>query len=537
MDKKVLIIAGCVAGGLAIAGGVTAAIVLNTPESLLVRAAANTVKDYKNLEWYQICDDVANGGSVEFKANLEPMVDEDLYFSTKVYENAAKGNGAVVVSFQDEDQESLATFNAAYNKDSLTFSFPEADDEVYGFDLKNIEDNLNHSPFDPDDYDPYDYTGNSSKYALVGKYLESMGSNVEADTKLQSMAEGLEEKYRTLVLKELVAGSDVTKSSETVTVGSDSISCTVVTVELDEDQICDILLNVLEYAEDDQELEDYVDLCAANSEAYDEDFADQFYDELDEAQDEIEDYFDDATMDVTIRFYISKVGTKIVKIDLEYEAENDNADYYDAQSEEIEMSLVLGKSIESVGEKSLTLDVSEVYETRKEDTSVELIFDIEQNNNSAFIATMSIASESAYSYTDYEDTYNDTYEVTGEFEWDKKTGEFTIDFETEKSEWQDYAPYFSLELNMLDKGDTRTIIIEEIDYGSGYKDSYDYYSDTLKMIEDMEITIILDRNDKAPSPAKDFTELTELDEDDIDEILEDYADELDDIFEDYDMNL
>ena len=125
MNKKVLIIAGCVVGALAIAGGITAAIILNTPESLLIRAAANTSKDIKNLEWYKLMDDVANGGSVEVSANLEPLSDgsDDLYVSAKVYENAGKGNGAVVFSALDEDKETIVSFNAAYDKNALTLWF------------------------------------------------------------------------------------------------------------------------------------------------------------------------------------------------------------------------------------------------------------------------------------------------------------------------------------------------------------------------------------------------------------------------------
>ena len=539
MNKKIVIIAACAVGGLAIAGGITAAIVLNTPESLLLRAAANTVKDCKSLEWYQLTDDVANGGSVEVSANLAPLsedIDDDLYFSAKVYENAGKGNGALVMSFQDEDKETLASFNAAYDKDALTLCFPEADDEVYGFDLKNIEDNIRKSPFDPDDYDPYDYYGNSSKYAYFGSFLVSLGSNVEADTQIQKKADKLQEKYRELFIKELVAGSDVTKSSETVNIGSESISCNVVTVEMDEEQVADIMLNILEYAEDDEELEEYIELLAANSEAYNEDFEDQFYDGLDEAQDDIEEYFDDASLDITVKFYISKSGTKLVQVDLEIESEYDGDDYYTAKSENIELSIAVGKKLDGVGEKSITYSFEKEYESRKEEATGEIVFEIEQNDKNAFIATLSIETTDDETYYDWDDTYSNDDEATVEFNWDKKSGEFTIEFEGTKDEWMDSTPSFCIEFNMLDNGDTRTIVLEDIDYNSGYDYSYSD-EDLFKEIGDMEITIVFDRNDKAPAPAKDFTELTDLDEDDIDEIVEDYEDELEDIFEDYGIDL
>ncbi|MBR5357617.1 MAG: hypothetical protein IK128_00215 [Clostridiales bacterium] len=541
MNKKVLIIAGCAAGVLALAGGITAAIVLNTPESLLLRAAANTVKDYKSLEWYQLMDDVANGGSVELSANLAPVSDDisdDLYLSAKFYENAGKGNGALVMSLQDEDKESLATFNAAYDKNALTLCFPEADDEVYGFDLKNIEDNIEGSPFDPEEYDPYDYYGNNYKYAVFGNYLLNLGSNVEADTQIQQKAEKLGDKYRELFIKELIANTDVSKSSETVSIGSESISCNVVTVEMDEEQLANVLLNVIEYAEDDEELEEYVELLAANgnSELYNEDYEDEFYNGLDEMKDSIEEDLDDTELDITVRFYISKAGTKLVQVDLEAESEYDGDDYYTAKSSSVEMTIAVGKKLDGVGEKSITYSFETEYESRKEEDSGEIVFEIEQNDKNAFIATLSIETSKDSTYYDWDDTYTNDTEAEVEFNWDKKSGEFTIEYQGVKDDWQDSDPSFSIEFTMLDNGDTRTIVLEDIDYNSGYDYSYDD-DEILKTIEDMEITIIFDRNDKAPAPEKNFTELTDLDEEDIDEILEEYGEELEDILKDYGIDL
>ncbi len=541
MNKKVLIIAGCAVGALALAGGITAAIILNTPESLLVRAAANTAKDVKNLEWYKLMDDVANGGSVEISANLAPVMEDgdDLYVDAKFYEDASKGNGALVVSALDEDKETIVSFNAAYDKNALTLSCPEADDEVYGFDLKNIEDNIEDSPFDPESYDPNDYSNygsNSYKYAIFGQYLMNLGSNIEGDTKIQSMAEKLEEKYRNLFIKELVANSNVTKSSETVACGSDKISCNVVTVEFDEEQLGDIMLNIIEYAQDDKELEEYIELLAANADNDNLDLADEFYDELDELEDAIEDDMDDAELDFCAKFYISKSGTKFVKAEIEAETVTWD-DYYGEETSNVSISLELGKKLDGVGEKSLTV---ETETSRKDDNRtelVELVYEIEQNDSNAYAATLTFSTEESTTWDNGYDPYEYQIEAGFEFNWDKKSGDLTIEYEGQKSEWQDSAPYFILEANMLDNGDTRTIILEDMEYESGY--SYDYQDDDddpFDNIGDFEFTIVLDRNDKAPAPAKNFTELTELDEDEIDEILEDIGEEIEDIWEDMDYN-
>ena len=541
MNKKVLIIAGCAVGALALAGGITAAIILNTPESLLVRAAANTAKDIRNLEWYKLMDDVANGGSVEISANLAPVMEDgdDLYVDAKFYEDASKGNGALVVSALDEDKETIVSFNAAYDKNALTLSCPEADDEVYGFDLKNIEDNIEDSPFDPENYDPYDYSNydsNSYKYAIFGQYLMNLGSNVEGDTKIQSMAEKLEEKYRNLFIKELVANSDVTKSSETVTCGSDKISCNVVTVEFDEEQLGDIMLNIIEYAQDDKELEEYIELLAANADNDNLDLADEFYDELDDLEDEIEEDMSDAELDFCAKFYISKSGTKFVKAEIEAEAVTSD-EYYGEETSNVSISLELGKNLDGVGEKSLTVETEVTREGYNDSGLVELSYEIEQNDSNAYAATLTLSTEDSTSWDDGYDPYEHKNEFTFEFNWDKKSGDLTIEYESEKQEWQDSAPYFILEANMLDNGDTRTIILEDMKYESGY--SYDYQDDDddpFDNIGDFEFTIVLDRNDKAPAPAKDFTELTELDEDEIDEILEDIDEEIEAIWEDMDYD-
>lgn len=538
MNKKVLIIAGCAVGALAIAGGITAAIILNTPESLLVRAAANTAKDIKNLEWYTLMNDVANGGSVEVSANLAPVMDDgdDLYVDAKFYEDASKGNGALVISALDEDKETIVSFNAAYDKNALTISCPEADDEVYGFDLKNIEDNLEDSVFDPENFDPYDYSGKTNQYARFGQFLLDLGSNVEADTKLQKMAEKLEEKYRNLFIKELIEESEVTKSSETVTCGSDKISCTVVTVEFDEEQLSNILLNIIEYAQDDDELEEYIELISANAENDSIDFADEFYDELDELEDDIEEDLDEAEVDFCAKFYISKSGTKLVKAEIETETVSWD-DYYGERTQTMNISVVLGKKLDGVGEKSLTIESETSRKDYNNSDFIEFIYEIEQNDSKAYAATLTIANETSTTWDDGYDPYESENEVAIEFNWDKKSGEFTIDYEGEKDEWQDYAPYFTIEFNMLDSGDTRTIILEGIDYGDGYdNDYYGSEEDLFEMIGDLELTIVLDRNDKAPAPAKNFTELTELDEDDIDEILEDLDEAIEEIWEDLDYN-
>ena len=541
MNKKVLIIAGCAVGVLALAGGITAAIILNTPESLLVRAAANTAKDIRNLEWYKLMDDVANGGSVEISANLAPVMEDgdDLYVDAKFYEDASKGNGALVVSALDEDKETIVSFNAAYDKNALTLSCPEADDEVYGFDLKNIEDNIEDSPFDPENYDPYDYSNydsNSYKYAIFGQYLMNLGSNVEGDTKIQSMAEKLEEKYRNLFIKELVANSDVTKSSETVTCGSDKISCNVVTVEFDEEQLGDIMLNIIEYAQDDKELEEYIELLAANADNDNLDLADEFYDELDDLEDEIEEDMSDAELDFCAKFYISKSGTKLVKAEIEAEAVTSD-EYYGEETSNVSISLELGKNLDGVGEKSLTVETEVTREGYNDSGLAEISYEIEQNDSNAYAATLTLSTEDSTSWDDGYDPYEHQNEFTLEFNWDKKSGDLTIEYESEKQEWQDSAPYFILEANMLDNGDTRTIILEDMEYESGY--SYDYQDDDddpFDNIGDFEFTIVLDRNDKAPAPAKNFTELTELDEDEIDEILEDIDEEIEAIWEDMDYD-
>ena len=542
MNKKVLIIAGCAVGALALAGGITAAIILNTPESLLVRAAANTAKDIRNLEWYKLMDDVANGGSVEISANLAPVMEDgdDLYVDAKFYEDASKGNGALVVSALDEDKETIVSFNAAYDKNALTLSCPEADDEVYGFDLKNIEDNIEDSPFDPENYDPYDYSNydsNSYKYAIFGQYLMNLGSNIEGDTKIQSMAEKLEEKYRNLFIKELVANSDVTKSSETVTCGSDKISCNVVTVEFDEEQLGDIMLNIIEYAQDDKELEEYIELLAANADNDNLDLADEFYDELDDLEDEIEEDMSDAELDFCAKFYISKSGTKFVKAEIEAESVTSD-EYYGEETSNVSISLVLGKNLDGVGEKSLTVETETSRKDYNRTELVELIYEIEQNDSNAYAATLTFSTEESTTWDDGYDPYEHQNEFAFEFNWDKKSGDLTIEYEGQKSEWQDSAPYFILEANMLDSGDTRTIILEDMEYESGY--SYDYQDDDdddpFDNIGDFEFTIVLDRNDKAPAPAKNFTELTELDEDEIDEILEDIDEEIEAIWEDMDYD-
>ena len=53
------------------------------------------------------------------------------------------------------------------------------------------------------------------------------------------------------------------------------------------------MLNIVEYAQDDKELEEYIELLADNADNDNFDLADEFYDELDELEDAIEDDMND----------------------------------------------------------------------------------------------------------------------------------------------------------------------------------------------------------------------------------------------------
>ena len=258
MDKKISLIIGASVGGALLVSLVGVSIVLaNRPSSLIARAAANTISDAGRFEAVQVAKDVYNGGSIALSANLDEIANDDVAVKAKYYMDASKFKGAFEMTLL-EDGEAVFRPKLIYNQDKVTFSCPEIVDGTYGVNIRNLEKNLEGSIFDPDEETDYSLTDEQYEYFL------NLKNTLGRDSGLQNEYEKVLGRYSKLAVEKLLKYSDVNKSSETIKAGGEKIRCTVITVSLDEDGLSSVIQDLIDRANDDEELEDLIYRVASN---------------------------------------------------------------------------------------------------------------------------------------------------------------------------------------------------------------------------------------------------------------------------------
>ena len=513
MNKKNVIIGVCIGAGVLAAGLIVAGIVIaNKPEVLLARAITNDINDFRNSEEYKYYQDVVNGGSISVSSNMQQFVNDDLYMRYDIYPDIARGQGAIVLGAYDDDWETLATAQLNYSPKDIIISSPELlDDDVYGIDLVNLEDNIEGSFLDPDE---------DGELAFLGQYLLNLSSSLDTNKTLEGDSYKIAEDYRSLFINAIVENSVVTKSSETITVAGEKIPCTVVTIETDMDGLSEALLEIIDYAEDDEKLEDYLRDVLFNGAEDPDDLLDRFYDALDEIKENLEDV-EESDGELVWDCYITKSGTRLARVDVELSAESD-----DGEEHSVTASLVLGKRINNI--KEITLDFS-----MDEDEGLKMVYTVNENSSKAFSAELEYElkyERQGYDYESYEPTtQEELISFDLQLDWDKKSGDYTVKVETARG---DENANIEIEFNVLDKGGTRTISFADMDLKIKDSDDESINRD-LDKIRDLELVIVTERRAKAPKAPKTYEEITDLDEDDAEDILDDVMDELEDIFEDY----
>ena len=382
MKKGVII--GICAGAAVIATGLIVAgvIIANQPEALLARAITNDINDFRNSADYKYMQAVANGGSFSASADLSSFAKDDLYVQYQMFPNISRGQGAVVFGAYDDDMEPLATMQVNYNSNRITFMSPELmDDDVYGVDLKNLEENIDGSFLDPEE---------DGRYAVIGQYLLNLSSSLNTNKGIESASYGIAEDYRKLVINAIVENSEVEKSSETITVAGEKIPCTVVTVTTDVEGFTDALLEIVEYAEDDEQLEEYLRDVLDNGYQDIDDVMDEFYDGLDNLKDELEEA-EGVDGDIIWNCYITKSGTRLARVDFELNVDDNGEEH------EMTASLVLGKRVNDIKELSFNMNMDD-------EQSLDIVYTVKEDSKSAFNAVLEVEvkdTREVYTYYDY----------------------------------------------------------------------------------------------------------------------------------------
>lgn len=501
MDKKKLyIIVGSAVAGTLLIVGIVAAILANRPSALLLSAAGNTAKDFSRLEGVSFAKEVANGGSVAVSANLDKYVD-DITIQGKIYTDAKNNKGAYEMTIYDDD-DVMVQPRIYVNKDSIVATCPEIFEGAYGVNFKKLDKNLPGSIFDPDE---------DTDYSLpegVYEYLMSLSENTKGNKELQRDIEKTAARYEKFTIQTIMKYAEVTKKSDKITVGGDKISCTVITIELDEDAIVSICQDIIDYINNDKSLEDlllryysanpssnisYYSLLYGYDYDFDpEDMVDEFYDEVDDFEDRL-DYIEDMDIEIEASVYITKSGKRIAQVDFESEI----------QGEEFECSLVLGKNVTKTKEMSFS------YETSDGD-KFSLEYEVEQNDTKGFEAEITYESYDPWSY------YRSENKGKMTISWDKKSGDCEVKV---KGEYDD----FSIKGNLTKKGDKIIYVLENIKNNGTSVDG----------VKSLELTITIDRRDPAPKAPSRYTDIVLMDEDDFEDLYEEIEDGIEDLEDEF----
>ena len=487
-NKKILIIGGSVGAAALLALIIISIAISNTPKALILRAAANTIADAKRIEAVSVAEDVANGGSIAVSANLDKFAKEDITVQGKLYTDASKFKGAGELTFT-EDKDKVLQAKVIYNQDKIAFSAAPIVDGSYGVNLKKLAKNLPGSIFDPDEETEFSLDDDQFDYFL------NMKDTVKNDKNLERDVINMSNKYRQIFIEKLTKYSDVKKSSKTITVGGDKIPCTVVTVSVDEDALAQIIEDMIEYANNDKDLEKLLLRVASNGSYRDDPdaYVDKFFDALDDIEDGI-DKIEDSEIDISIDFYVTKSGRRLAQLDFELEIEK----------KEYEASLVLGKNLAKAKE------ISFECEDKARNRSYSIEYTVKEDSGRRYDAEIE--------FTETRVRKNKTTENTREIriEWDKRTGDFS-------TKYDDDGDNYSIKGNLKRKGDRYIFVLAKV-ISEG---------ESVPNIKDLELTITVDRHDPAPNVPGRFTEITKMDERDFKHLTKDIEEGYDDFVKEY----
>lgn len=484
--KKLLIIGGAAAGTALIALVIVSIALANRPGALVARSISNTLNDAKRIDAVAIAKDVANGGSIAASANLGKFAKDDVTVQAKYYSNVKDLKGALVVTM-NEDDESILDAKVMFSEDKIAMSAPELFDGTYGMNLKNLSKNLPGSIFDPDEETKYSFDED------VYDYLMEFRNTAKSNKTLAKDIAAMSSKYQSLLFKKIMKYGDVTKTSKKIKAGGENISCTVITLSVDEDALALIAQDMIDYANADKDLEELITRIASNAGAMrdPESVIDEFYDMLDETEDSIDD-LEDEDIDMEISFYVTKSGRRLAQVDAELEVDGEG----------YEASLVLGKDISKAKEMSL-----EIKEKDSKD-SFSIKYEVAENSSKAFEAKVKFTETNGRREPD-----TNLIKIG----WDKKKGDFELKYTDE------YDDGFTIKGQLTQKGDKTTFLLTNIKEDG----------EPVENIKSLGLTVTLDRHDPTPKVPGRFTEIITLDERDYKHFSEDIEDGIEDISNEY----
>lgn len=485
---KGAIIAIATSASIAVAGGVTAGIILNTPEVVAANALKGFVQDFGERDEFETVSNMFEKGSMEASMSEIIVNDENvmediavsgkLYFSPKAY---------MLENLKVESEMINLNGTIYISEEMFYIKEEEIVDEAFGGKYSEIADQLRDSIFAPD---------SGSDFAIPEEVFDPMVEALEnvEDDKMAKDAEKVIKKYVEKLFDVIVDHAEFESENDEVKVGGEKTAVRVVSITITPEILANIIVDYYEFAvedddlvkflekyeEDFQVIADNIDEGMTMAEIYEE-ALEELEDQVDEMADELEEEGDDSK--VVLEIVTPRLSSKLLQLTLKADKE-----------------------------KVFTLDVGKdgIKKTDRISISVEgqkdaILYEIEQNDNKAYKATLEVADQKIA-----------TIKV------DRAKDKFDISVGPEGQE-------FSVSGSIKKNGKTTTIGLEEITYVEQeyvYDDGdwYGHYEDVEYVIE-TDLEIIIKESDKIPAAPKDYTSIDEITEDDIYE----WAEKIEDI--------
>ena len=502
--KKILVAAVAVACLGAVAFVVVTGMIDSQPMNLIANAFEKTVNKAQDGALAETVSGVFGGGSIEISGNIGKIaqaysgaddMDLDADFSIKLYADIEDAMLAMISSLKVEGTE-LIDLGAYIDEENIAVDSDALLDQTYGVSLKDLADNFDSSVF-----------GENGKYSLgissedVEQFLEAQNTYVNFSKDFDKIAERV---YK-VASKSIMKNAEVGKSKGSLTFGGKTVKTTDVTISFDEKALSAIIVDVLKYIKDDEEVKDFVN-------EYGEIFFDavdveEFSDNIDALIDEYEEIGDDS-VDVDITISISRSSKEIVGVDYKVKTKTkDDADEYNST---YNMTFTCGPTWKNVTEAKLSMKTKYSYTADGEksyESSDDLVmtYSVNENTKDSYSAKLTLKNDNYYYSNWYDGAESESSgKYVADIDWDKSSGDLKVKL-SESGDDSNNSGEIIFTGNLTVDGSKTTLVLQ-----------------SLKIDEEKhglgDITVTLNTNEKAPSIPK-YKDVLTMSEDEVDKLI------------------
>lgn len=467
---------------------IVAVLIINSPANVAGRAISKVVDDFVDRGEISYLSSLFSGGSVDL--SVSGNVDgAEMEIGGKVYLNldddafmldGIKYNMAVA----GEEREITGSIYASLDK--VYVSNKEILDGTYGITAGTLEESFKNSVFNPDS--DSEYALDEDTYEAILSFCKMADSDLTSD--LEKDLESVLNRYAKKLKKLIAKYAEFEKSTEEIKFHDGEKKVRVIYIIITPKTISNIVEDFYDYLKTDKKLRNLVIEYYGSFEStlklegYMKDDMDiaEMYDEAIESLGEdvermVEDMDDADEGFVAIGIATPKTSAKMLKL---WAISGEDVSDMDDKDEVIELFEVdFGKS----GVKKTSAIIIEVQGEK-----IKYTVDKEEKG-----------------VTEYKLQLGDDYKVTLKF--DKNEDKFKLSY-TEKGYWG-YESNYTLEGEYTTKSDKATLKLKKVKEDGEVMDDLD-----------VDVTVVVDKKDKMPTPEKKVTSVFELTEEKIEEISE-----------------